>query len=83
MTLRAGSSPLYADGLFKRSDELQRSRPLARHGRNDVAMQKITHDAVSDRPVVSLAMEMEYADVLVTERGLCTEHAKSHQRSPC
>jgi hypothetical protein len=55
-------------GSFKRLDEeLESAGPLARRGRNDVAMEEVTHDPVPRRPVLSVAMEVVGADVVAAE----------------
>ena len=37
--------------------------PLARHGRNDAAVQEVAHDAVGRRPVVAVAGFVVAADL--------------------
>src|SRR5215813_5772511 len=72
------------DGLFEGPDgDLEVIRPLVRGGIQDAPVQEVAHDAVSRRPVVPVAGDVERANVLVAERGLRAEDAKSHYRPPC
>jgi hypothetical protein len=57
-----------ADGLVQRLDEeIETVGPLAWRGRNDAAMEEVTHDPVPRRPVVSVVMEVVGADVVAAE----------------